>query len=136
MLVYHVLSEGRAQGYETDEDRQKYLELWHDGGTLTAGLNYYRASRLEPAPNPGDEWSPAKHYAADLHGYEVKVPTLLLWGLQDKYLLAGNLSGLRRYVPDMTVKLFSDASHWLNRAKPAEVNQYIRRFISGVPLEQ
>ena len=135
ILVYHVLSEGQALGYESDADRRMYLALWQDGGSLTAGLNYYRASRLEPAPASGDEWSPARHYAPDLKSYDVKVPTLVLWGLQDRYLLAGNLSGLGRYVPDMKVKLFPDASHWLNRAKSAEVNRYMRQFISGAPLE-
>lgn len=129
-LRFHVLSEGLRQGYLTAEDEAKYLALWADGKTLTGGLNYYRAARIGPPPTPGDYWTVRKHFAADLPTLNVKVPTLLIWGMTDIYLLAGNLSGLGKYVPDMTVKLFSDASHWVNRSKAQEVNVALREFLA------
>ncbi len=135
MLVEHVLGDGLAKGYVSEEDRKRYLDVWRDGGTVTAGLNYYRAARLGPPPSPGDYWIPEKHYVPKLGGYRVKVPTLLLWGVQDRYLLPGVISGLSRYVPDMKVKLYPDAGHWLNRTKAFEVNRDIRRFLSGTPLD-
>lgn len=129
-LVYHVLSEGLKTGYTTEDEQKKYLSIWNDGRTITGGLAYYRAARIGPPMKPGDPWILKKHFAADLPTLQVKVPTLLIWGMQDPYLLAGNLSGLGAYVSDMQVKLFPDTGHWVNRAKAAEVNAAIREFVS------
>ena len=133
MLVHHVMNEGLQTGYATEADKEKYLAVWNDGKTITGGLAYYRAARIGPPMKPGDPWIVKKHFATDLPTLQVKVPTLLLWGMQDPYLLAGNLSGLSAYVPDMQVKLFPDSGHWVNRAKAAEVNTVIREFISAPP---
>jgi len=130
-LTWHVLSDGLTKGYASEDDKARYLALWKDGRTITGGLAYYRAARIGPPPAPGDAWSVRKHFAADFPTMTVKVPTLLIWGMQDMYLLAGNLSGLAQYVPDMQVKLFPDAPHWINRAKAAEVNTAIREFIAA-----
>lgn len=136
MLAEHVLGEGLEKGYVSQEDRQRYLDVWRDGGTVTAGLNYYRAARLGPPPSPGDYWSPEKHFVPRLGGYRVRTPTLLLWGVRDPYLLPGVISGLSRYVPDMKVKLYPDAGHWLNRARAADVSRDIRRFLGGIALDE
>ena len=130
-LVYHVLSDGLAKGYVSEDDKAKYLALWNDCRTITGGLTYYRAARIGPPPSPGDAWNLRKHFAADLPTLIVKVPTLVIWGMQDQYLLAGNLSGLAQYVPDLQVKLLPDAPHWVNRAKAKEVNAAIREFIEA-----
>jgi pimeloyl-ACP methyl ester carboxylesterase len=130
-LAWHVLSDGLAKGYVSEEEKAKYLAVWNDGRTITGGLAYYRAARIGPPPTPGDAWVVRKHFASDFPTMTVKVPTLLIWGMQDMYLLAGNLSGLARYVPDMQVKLFPDAPHWINRAKATEVNTAIREFIAA-----
>jgi epoxide hydrolase 4 len=129
-LVYHVLSDGLKNGYTTEDEKLKYLSLWQDGKSITGGLAYYRAARLGPPPKPGDPWNVRKHLASDLPTFQVKVPTLVIWGMQDPYLLAGNLSGLARYVPDMQVKLFPDAPHWINRARSNEVNAALRDFLA------
>jgi pimeloyl-ACP methyl ester carboxylesterase len=130
-LTWHVLSDGLTKGYVSEDDKTKYLALWNDGRTITGGLAYYRAARIGPPPTPGDAWSVRKHFATDFPTMTVKVPTLLIWGMQDLYLLAGNLSGLAQYVPDMQVRLFPDAPHWINRAKAKEVNDAIREFIAA-----
>jgi pimeloyl-ACP methyl ester carboxylesterase len=130
-LAWHVLSDGLAKGYVSEEEKAKYLAVWNDGRTITGGLAYYRAARIGPPPTPGDAWVVRKHFASDFPTMTVKVPTLLIWGMQDMYLLAGNLSGLARYVPDMQVKLVPDAPHWINRAKATEVNTAIREFIAA-----
>jgi pimeloyl-ACP methyl ester carboxylesterase len=59
----------------------------------------------------------------------VTAPTLVLWGLKDKGLLAGNLSGLKKFVPNLTVELFTDVGHWIAQAKAKEVNARIRDFL-------
>jgi epoxide hydrolase 4 len=129
-LTYYVLGDGLQKGYVTEDDKARYLELWRDGHSITGGLNYYRAARIGPAPKPGDYWSARKHMAPDLKSWQVDVPTLVIWGLMDPFLPAGNLSGLGKYVPQMSTKFFPDDGHWINRAKPKEVNEAIRDFLS------
>jgi pimeloyl-ACP methyl ester carboxylesterase len=129
-LTHYVLGEGLQKGYVTEEDKARYLEVWRDGRSITGGLNYYRAARIGPAPKPGDYWSARKHMAPDLKSWQVNVPTLVIWGLMDPFLPAGNLSGLEKYVPRMSTKLFPEDGHWINRAKPKEVNEAIREFLA------
>ena len=62
--------------------------------------------------------------------FEVKVPTLVIWGEQDQALLPGNLNGLEDYVANLTVKRISDATHWVVHEQPEVVNDAIRQFIS------
>jgi pimeloyl-ACP methyl ester carboxylesterase len=57
------------------------------------------------------------------------VPTLVIWGEKDKWLLVGNLEGLERYVPNLTIKRIPDGSHWVIHEKPTLVNSYIREFV-------
>ena len=59
----------------------------------------------------------------------VSVPTLVVWGEQDRFLLSGNLNGLEAYVPHLTVKRIPEGSHWVVHERPAEVNAFIREFI-------
>jgi len=129
-LMRVVVEQGIAQGYRTEDDRKQYLAAWSQPGSLTAGLNYYRANRLSPAPGNGRAWS-LKDQMPEMDSLVVNVPTLLLWGLKDKGLLAGNLSGLSRFVPDMRIELFNDVGHWIVQAKSKEVNGHIRDFLGN-----
>ena len=110
------------QGYLDEEDCNAYIEAWSQPGALTGGLNYYRAARvdaLEGKPPP----------TFDESRLVVRVPTLVIWGEHDKYMVLNNLNGLEKYVPDLTIKRVPDASHWVVHEKPELVNQYIREFI-------
>ena len=124
-----ILSPGIKAGYFNEEDRQAYLEAWSQPGALTGGLNYYRAADLGPFTGEGDE-APGGS-TTDPSLFTVKVPTLIIWGEKDRYLLTGNLNGLEEFVPDLTVKRIPDGSHWVIHEKPALVNSYIRDFIEG-----
>lgn len=122
-----VLGEGLRQGYFTQVDRQAYLEAWSRPGALTGGLNYYRAARVGPPAVSGGEIASLTSALASL---QVNVPTLVIWGEKDPYLLTGNLDGLERYVPNLTVERVPDGTHWVVHEKPCLVNSLIRRFIT------
>ena len=126
-LVQIVLGEGLKKGHFTEEDRKAYLEAWSQPGALTGGLNYYRAARVGP-PTEEDGKEPA-NFAAGLPSLMVKVPTLVIWGEKDTALLTGNLVGLDKYVPDLTIKRIPDGTHWVIHEKPDLINSYIREFI-------
>jgi len=44
--------------------------------------------------------------------------------------LTGNLEGLDQFVPDLSIKRIPEGSHWVVHEKAAEVDGYIRDFIS------
>jgi pimeloyl-ACP methyl ester carboxylesterase len=122
-----VLREGLKAGHFTDEDRRAYLDAWSKPGALTGGLNYYRAAHAGP-PVPGT--APGESgFAGGFPTLTVKVPTLVIWGEKDPYLLTGNLDGLEEFVPDLAVKRIPDATHWVVHEKPALVNDSIRAFL-------
>ena len=127
-LVQIVLGEGLKNGVFTEEDKKAYIEAWSQPGALTGGLNYYRAARVGP-PAEGD--TNAANFAAGMPSLEVKVPTLVIWGEKDTALLTGNLDGLDKYVPNLTIKRIPDGTHWVIHEKPALVNGYMREFVSG-----
>jgi pimeloyl-ACP methyl ester carboxylesterase len=115
-------------GAFTDEDRKKYLAAWSQPGALTGGLNYYRAARVGP-PAPGAAAAESS-FSGDPAQFQIKPPTLVIWGEKDTALLTGNLDGLEEFVPHLTVKRIPDGTHWVIHEKPAEVNGYIREFLA------
>lgn len=128
LLVQVVLGEGLKNGVFTEEDKEAYIGAWSQPGALTGGLNYYRAARVGP-PAEGDK-QPA-NFAAALPSMQVNVPTLVIWGEKDTALLTGNLEGLDKFVPALTIKRIPEGTHWVIHEKPALVDQYIREFIKG-----
>jgi pimeloyl-ACP methyl ester carboxylesterase len=122
-----ILGEGMRQGHISEADRKAYVEAWSQPGALTGGLNYYRAAEVGPAAGGHDAFK-TKHPTAS---FEVKAPTLVIWGQKDPYLLTDNLNGLDRYVPKLTVERIPDATHWVVHEKPARVNSLIRNFLTA-----
>ena len=126
-LVNVVLGAGLKNGVFTEADKEAYIAAWSQPGALTGGLNYYRAARVGP-PAPGGEKSEG-NFGVGANAMMVNVPTLVIWGEKDTALLTGNLEGLDKYVPKLTIKRIPDGTHWVIHEKPALVNQYIHEFI-------
>lgn len=125
-LTETVLADGLRRGYFTEDDRAAYLEAWSRPGALTGGLNYYRASPLAPAvPGQTPDTAPLPFVPVTLD-----IPTLVIWGMRDEYLLPGNLEGLELWVRRLTIERIHDADHWVVHQKPALVNALIRRFLA------
>jgi pimeloyl-ACP methyl ester carboxylesterase len=123
-LAGSLLQEGIKQGYLNEEDRKAYVQAWSQPGALTGGLNYYRASHLGPFTGESDDI-----LKLDPSLFTVNVPTLVIWGEEDTFLLPGNLEGLEKYVPNLTIKRIPDGSHWVIHEKPELINSLIREFI-------
>lgn len=121
-----ILVEGIEQGYFTEEDREAYLEAWSRPGALTGMLHWYRAAGVHPGAV-----EPTGHEPGDGEEWIVRVPTLVLWGEEDRYLLPGNLEGVEEYVPDLELRRVPDAGHWIVHQKPDLVNGAIREFLEG-----
>ena len=108
----------------TNADAAEYGKAWSQPGALTGGLNYYRAARLGPPESGGASSAPPS-------ATKVSVPTLVIWGERDPYLLTDNLNGLDAYVPQLIIKRLPDATHWVVHERPSEVNTLIREFVQS-----
>ena len=101
----------------TREDVQPYRKAANRPGALTAMLNYYRALlQIPDIRQIGDG--------------RVDVPTLILWGEQDVAIDIHVLDGTEDYVPDLTIKRFPHASHWVQQDIPAEINAALAQWLS------
>ena len=127
--LWRLFDEGRGQPeWLTPAVKDQYRTLWRGGPGLVGGCNYYRASPLRPA-TPQD---PAVQ-AVDLPdaAVTVTVPTLVLWGMQDRALLPSLLDGLEHWVPHLTLQRLEDASHWLVHEQPQRVIGYLQDFLAA-----
>ena len=111
----------------TEEDRKMYVDAWSQPGAVTGGLNWYRAANAGPPTT--NEPKRETNLAAGFDTLTVKVPTLVIWGEKDTALLTGNLEGLDKFVPQLTLKRIPNGSHWVIHEEPELINQYIREFI-------
>jgi pimeloyl-ACP methyl ester carboxylesterase len=105
--------------------RHAYAEVWRHG--LTGPLNWYRASPLRP-PGPGQDTLAGVQLPDE--AVTVRVPTHVLWGLDDPALLPALLDGLGRWVPDLNVQRVPEASHWIVHERPALVREAIRALLA------
>ena len=112
-----------------EEMRAGYLDAWSQDGALTGMLNWYRAAPLmvpEKGVLPG---ASTVLKLAELGGFEVKIPHLLMWGEADQALHPSTFAGLDAYAPDLTIRRFADAGHWILHEKPKEVAAAIREYL-------
>lgn len=109
----------------TPEVKQQYRDVWSLG--LTGGLNYYRASPLRP-PTEADAAVQAVTLPPEL--LRVDLPTLVIWGEQDRALLPSLLNGLETYVPQLQVARLPEASHWVIHEQPDRVCALISDFLA------
>jgi pimeloyl-ACP methyl ester carboxylesterase len=113
----------------SEERRLKYIDAWSQPGALTGSLNYYRASPLYPPTSTEDKEQIKSILNLPKEMLAVRVPTLVIWGEQDRALLTGNLDGLEEYIEDLTLKRIPDGTHWVIHEQPELVNTLIREFI-------
>ncbi|MCU0892667.1 MAG: alpha/beta hydrolase [Sandarakinorhabdus sp.] len=87
-------------------------------GALTAMINYYRANLGilgETAP-------------------PIEVPTLMLWGEEDKALDLKLTEGYGAHVKDFTLVRFPGVSHWVQQEAPDAVNAAMLDWLRGKGL--
>jgi pimeloyl-ACP methyl ester carboxylesterase len=87
-------------------------------GGLTAMLNWYRAAgrRFASAPE-----APAK----------IDVPTLMVWGEEDRALGKELTLGTDAYVSELTLRYLPGVSHWVQQEAPERVNEIWGAWLDG-----
>ena len=115
------------QGRMTDADIAAYRAAWAEPGAMTAMLNYYRATPL----NPATEETFGKGSGLDPARFMVHVPTLVLWGEADEALQVANLEGLEDFIPDLRIIRLPGISHWVTHEAPERALAEISAFINA-----
>ncbi len=110
-----------------EAEKQQYIADWSQPGALTAMLNWYRAGRMV-VPPPGavvplPDWL--------LRPFpNVKIPTLVIWGMKDLALLPMQLDGLNALVDDLTIMRLAEAGHFAPWEAPDEVADALQPFLA------
>ncbi|MGQ2980768.1 MAG: alpha/beta fold hydrolase [Polaromonas sp.] len=109
----------------TDAVKDQYRAIWRAG--LTGGCNLYRASPLRP-PRPHDPAAAAVTLPPEL--LTVRLPTLVLWAMDDIALPPALVEGLDAWVPEMQLHKIPGASHWIVHEQPALVTRLLQDFLN------
>jgi pimeloyl-ACP methyl ester carboxylesterase len=125
-----MLTRFGPQPWLTPDKRAGYLEAWSMPGALTGMLNWYRASPLL-VPRPGESVDPAKVLKLDPAQLRIRMPHLVIWGMDDRALLPVSRATLADYCDDLTVHEIAGADHWVVHQKPDEVIGCLKAFLGG-----
>jgi epoxide hydrolase 4 len=99
------------------EDIARYQEAIGQPGSLTAAINYYRASFRRLFVRP-----PVRIGRSD-------IPTLLIWGEKDRFLSRHLCEGLEPWVARLRIERLPEASHWVMADEPERVNALLKGFL-------
>ena len=121
------LALAHEEGKLSEQDKQKYLEAYAQPGAAHAMINWYRAMKIK-APAK-DSTSSNEQQAFDPSSLVVKVPTLVLWGLQDTALLPGCIDGLDTFVTNLTMETREDCGHWIVHEQPQWCIERIKNWL-------
>jgi pimeloyl-ACP methyl ester carboxylesterase len=110
-----ALIKSSRPGTFLSEDLDCYRRAWSEPGAITAMMNWYRA---------------LFRHLPDASAVEsrVTVPTLILWGERDRFLLREMASASLKYCDRGEIVKFPGATHWLQHEEPERVTQLLIDF--------
>lgn len=101
-------------GTFSDADLDLYREAWSQPGAVRSMIHWYRAALRARAERPT---SP-----------RVRVPTLLLWGAQDRFLGRELAQPSIELCDDGRLEFVEEASHWIQHEEPERVSRELIGF--------
>lgn len=110
----NILIETSLKGSFSSDELAAYKEAWGQQGALSGMLNWYRAMVRRSSP-PVDP--------------RVSVKTLIIWGRKDRFLKQEMGEASLDYCEDGTIHYIDDATHWVLRDRPKEVNRLMIDFL-------
>jgi pimeloyl-ACP methyl ester carboxylesterase len=113
--VRSLVSSSRPNTFSV-EGLAQYRAAWSQPGALTAMINWYRAAFRHRTKFPDST---------------VHVPTRILWGERDAFLLSEMAHASLRYCDSAELYTFANASHWLQHEEPARVSELLIDFFRG-----
>ena len=98
-------------------DLEAYRQAWSQPKAYTSMINWYRAMVRKP---PARRSSP-----------RISVPTLMIWGVLDRYLGLEMAQESIDLCDDGRLELIEEATHWVQHEEPERVNHLIETFFKG-----
>jgi pimeloyl-ACP methyl ester carboxylesterase len=117
-LLTRALRQSSRPGAFTEDDLEEDRRAWSEPGAITAMVNWYRAALRHRPTLPDDP--------------KIRVPTLLLWGINDRFLDRRLASASLDLCEQGSLILFEEATHWLQHEVPDRVNRLLLEFLRGV----
>jgi pimeloyl-ACP methyl ester carboxylesterase len=111
----------------SEEERRQYIADWSQPGAFNAMLNWYRGSKVIVPPPSVTAPLPDLLLRAFP---KIKIPTLVIWGMQDKALLPLQLCGLEELVDDLAIERLPDAGHFAPWEAGEEVAALLETFLA------
>jgi epoxide hydrolase 4 len=108
-----ALLRSSRSGTFSAEDLAQYRAAWSQPGALTGMINWYRALF-----RAGVKFS----------DHIVRVPTRILWGERDAFLVAEMARENLRYCTNAELFTFANATHWLQHEEEARVSELLIDF--------
>jgi pimeloyl-ACP methyl ester carboxylesterase len=108
-----------------DEVLDVYRDHAARPGALTAMVHYYRALLRGGSRRQRALGTPI-----------IEIPTLLLWGEEDRALGIETTYGTDRYVADLTLRYLPGVSHWVQQEAPEAVNAMLEAWLLGKTVPQ
>ncbi|MFL6447143.1 MAG: alpha/beta fold hydrolase [Bryobacteraceae bacterium] len=102
-------------GTFSPEDLSQYRLAWSEPSALTAMINWYRA---------------LFRYPVSFRVGRIEVPTRILWGKKDAFLLSSLATVSHSMCSRAEVIWFDRATHWLHLEEPDAVNAALLEFFS------
>jgi epoxide hydrolase 4 len=103
-------------GTFSSEDLAQYRAAWSQPGAVTSMINWYRA---------------LFRFRTKFADRTVRVPTRILWGERDAFLLAEMAQESLCYCIDAELFTFANATHWLQHEEPVRVSELLIDFFRG-----
>lgn len=107
------LTQSSRPGTFAESDLARYTEAWSQPGAMTGMINWYRALLRKPF-----------RFASP----EVRIPTLMIWGARDPFLMPQMAQESLRYCPKGELRMIPEATHWVQHEEPAQVNAALIEF--------
>jgi pimeloyl-ACP methyl ester carboxylesterase len=114
-MLVQALKNSSRPGTFTNSDLDRYRQAWSQPKALTSMLNWYRSVMQKP-PTPPES-------------LRITVPTLLIWGVQDKFLGRELVQPSLGLCDDGHLVFFEEATHWVHHEEAERVNELINTFI-------
>ncbi|GMR11143.1 MAG: alpha/beta hydrolase [Anaerolineae bacterium] len=104
-------------GTFTEGDLDTYRQAWSQPKAYTSMLNWYRAVVQKPLAAPANP--------------RIGVPTLLIWGAQDRYLGRQMAQPSVDLCDDGRLVFIDGATHWVQHEEADQVNRLMDGFLRG-----
>jgi len=114
------MRESSRPGTFSEADFEVYRKGWNQPDGITGMFNWYRAALRHP---------PQK-----IEDYRIHVPTLMLWGKKDAFLMSEMAEPSLEFCDDGRLVFLDEATHWLQHEFPERVNGLMQAFLDGKPM--